>query len=273
MNSSSLPPSEWEELLAGEAIGDLDTSELERLDQEFASGRPDSSAELMRTAAALDLALAGAEDDAMPDHLRRRVALDAVKYIPDANSNSAGVELASDQQPHATIPLRERVAWLAAAASILFAFGTWALRERSGGNGPGDAIVAMDFGKERANLKATEDHIAVQWAPGTTPFETPVAGDVVWSTTEQKGFMRFVDMPINDPTKEQYQLWIIDPARDDEPIDGGVFDVTAAGEVIVPIDAKLKVLDPAAFAITIEKPGGVVVSTQERLPLLASVAN
>ena len=80
-------------------------------------------------------------------------------------------------------------------------------------------------------------------------------------------------MPPNDPSQEQYQLWIIDPERDAEPIDGGVFDVASSGEVVVPIQAKLKVLKPAAFAITIEKPGGVVVSTQERLPLLAQVVN
>jgi anti-sigma-K factor RskA len=83
--------------------------------------------------------------------------------------------------------------------------------------------------------------------------------------------MRFVGLPVNDASVEQYQLWIIDPARDDEPIDGGVFNVSNSGEVIVPIDAKLQVVRPQAFAITIEKPGGVVVSTQERLPLLASV--
>jgi anti-sigma-K factor RskA len=85
------------------------------------------------------------------------------------------------------------------------------------------------------------------------------------------GFMRLIGMPINDPLQEQYQLWIIDPLRDDEPVDGGVFDIAESGEVIVPIQAKLHVTKPAAFAITIEKPGGVVVSTQERLPLLAVV--
>ncbi|MFG0255098.1 MAG: anti-sigma factor domain-containing protein, partial [Rhodopirellula sp. JB053] len=115
------------------------------------------------------------------------------------------------------------------------------------------------------------DQIKIDWAPGTTPFDGAVDGDVVWSTAQQTGYMRFVGMPVNDPTQEQYQLWIIDPARDDEPIDGGVFDIASSGEVIVPIDAKLTVVDPAAFAITIEKPGGVVVSTQERLPLLAPV--
>ncbi|MCG8653063.1 MAG: anti-sigma factor, partial [Pirellulales bacterium] len=76
---------------------------------------------------------------------------------------------------------------------------------------------------------------------------------------------------VNDASVEQYQLWIIDPQRDDEPIDGGVFDIKQNGEVIVPINAKLTVIEPAAFAVTIEKPGGVVVSTQQRLPLIAAL--
>ncbi len=84
--------------------------------------------------------------------------------------------------------------------------------------------------------------------------------------------MHFHGLPKNDPGKEQYQLWIIDPTRDDEPIDGGVFDASGAADVVIPIQAKLAVGSPQAFAITIEKPGGVVVSKQDRLPLLASVA-
>ncbi len=42
-------------------------------------------------------------------------------------------------------------------------------------------------------------------------------------------------------------------------------------EVVVPIAAKLDVARPYMFAITIEKPGGVVVSSRKRLPLLAKV--
>jgi hypothetical protein len=57
----------------------------------------------------------------------------------------------------------------------------------------------------------------------------------------------------------------------DECLDGGVFDIPTTGEVIVPINAKLQVREPFMFAITIEKPGGVVVSSRERLPLLAKV--
>ena len=85
--------------------------------------------------------------------------------------------------------------------------------------------------------------------------------------------MRFRGLAPNDPTERQYQLWIFDPSRSDweaEPVDGGVFDVGAGGEVVVPIDAKLAVAETALFAVTLEVPGGVVVSDRERLVLTAS---
>lgn len=83
--------------------------------------------------------------------------------------------------------------------------------------------------------------------------------------------MTFSGLPVNNPSEEQYQLWIFDAKQDDRyPIDGGVFDVTSP-TVVVPIDAKIRVSDPSMFAITIEKPGGVVVSDRSRLPLLAKV--
>jgi anti-sigma-K factor RskA len=68
-------------------------------------------------------------------------------------------------------------------------------------------------------------------------------------------------------------LWIFDPERDEKPIDGGVFDVDKEGEVLIPIHAKLPVGKPTLFAITVEKPGGVVVSDRSRLPLLAKVVS
>ena len=73
--------------------------------------------------------------------------------------------------------------------------------------------------------------------------------------------MRLAGLVANDPGTAQYQLWIVDPERDQRPVDGGVFDVpSGGGEVIIPIDPKLRIKSPAAFAITLEKPGGVVVS-------------
>jgi anti-sigma-K factor RskA len=77
-------------------------------------------------------------------------------------------------------------------------------------------------------------------------------------------------LPANDPAVSQYQLWIVDPARDEIPVDGGVFDVPAAGgPVVIPIHAKLRVTKPAAFVITLEKPGGVVRSKQEIVVAIA----
>lgn len=83
--------------------------------------------------------------------------------------------------------------------------------------------------------------------------------------------MRFKGLVANDPQVFQYQLWIFDAQRDERhPVDGGVFDVPpGADEVIVPIHAKLPVGQPVLFAITVEKPGGVVVSDRERIALVA----
>ncbi len=39
---------------------------------------------------------------------------------------------------------------------------------------------------------------------------------------------------------------------------GGVFDVPVAGELIVPIDAGIKIFEPSLFAVTTEPPGGVL---------------
>jgi anti-sigma-K factor RskA len=125
-----------------------------------------------------------------------------------------------------------------------------------------ETLVADAVDLVRASWTATEDAAAVG-----------ASGDVVWSSSRQEGYMRFQGLAPNDPEENQYQLWIFDPTRADweaKPVDGGVFDVPSNGEVVVPIDAKLAVADTALFAITVEVPGGVVVSERERLALTAS---
>ena len=113
----------------------------------------------------------------------------------------------------------------------------------------------------------------VSWAESAEGAAPGASGDVVWSDARQEGYMRFSNFAANDPTVEQYQLWIFDAERSaDYPVDGGVFDIPAGSdEVVVPIRAKLPVNRATLFAITVEKPGGVVVSSRERLPLLAKV--
>jgi anti-sigma-K factor RskA len=83
--------------------------------------------------------------------------------------------------------------------------------------------------------------------------------------------MRIAGLQPNDRQRWQYQLWIFDKTRDQKyPVDGGVFDIPAGQtEVLVPIDARLPVSEAVLFAVTVEPAGGVVVSTRERIALLA----
>jgi anti-sigma-K factor RskA len=96
-------------------------------------------------------------------------------------------------------------------------------------------------------------------------------GSVIWSDQLQQGYMTLKGIPVNNPSQSQYQLWIVDPARDpDSPVDGGVFDIPMDGSpVVIPIAAKLVLNKPQAFVITLEQPGGVVKSKQEKVVALA----
>jgi hypothetical protein len=152
--------------------------------------------------------------------------------------------------------------WLAAAVLVL----TFVLSQRD--DGPGI------FAQRETLIAGAGDLVQLEWAATEDPAARGAGGDVVWSSALQEGYMRFQNLAPNDPEQSQYQLWIFDPTRADweaKPVDGGVFDVKAGGEVIVPIDAKLAVRETALFAVTIEVPGGVVISERERLVLTAAL--
>lgn len=158
--------------------------------------------------------------------------------------------------------------WLVAAASLLFAVGLWwHLRPNT-----------SDPEKQREALLAMRDRqgsdvIQIDWARTDDLAAKNASGDVVWSTSAQKGFVRFRGLAANAPGDYQYQLWLFDADRDERyPVDGGVFDIPpTGGDVIVPITPKLWVGRPTLFAVTIERPGGVVVSSRERVTLVAKV--
>ncbi len=132
---------------------------------------------------------------------------------------------------------------------------------------PTDADSAQQLANARFSLRRA-------WTPGNDPSGQRVTGDVIWDGDTQRGYMRFTNLPKNNRSVEQYQLWIFDASRDERyPVDGGVFDVVAdgSGRVVVPIRARLKVRTPTMFAVTIERPGGVVVSDRSRIVALAKV--
>ena len=84
--------------------------------------------------------------------------------------------------------------------------------------------------------------------------------------------MKLRGLPVNDPKEKQYQLWIFDKQRDERhPVDGGVFNIDATGDVVIPIDARIPVHSASLFVITRERPGGVVVSDRKDVVLVAAL--
>jgi anti-sigma-K factor RskA len=169
--------------------------------------------------------------------------------------------------------LQSKAGWFAAAASVLIAVAGWWPRLENGEQPSAEIPIATAMQQEREKLLAQQGVVTRTWQTTQDPAASGVTGDVVWDPKSQNGYVRFRGMQANNSNQQQYQLWIFDGTRDERyPVDGGVFNIPAGqSEVIIPIKAKLQIRDPALFAVTIEKPGGSVVSSRDRIVVLAPV--
>lgn len=270
------------ELLAEEAALGLGVQELEELNALLPE--PDAARarrEMMETAALAQLAFLKRDPGAsrpMPAQLRARLAAMGQAQVAASTRPSARpvADLAAvrqrrqglaEQVAPAAAPTRAwhrspAIGWSVAAALAL-AVVVFQVQDTGGPAG----VTLPD---ERQALLSDPATITWPWNPPTEAGYEGVRGEVVWNSARQSGYLRLTGMPVNDPSAAQYQLWIVDPSRDRQhPVDGGVFNVASSGEVIVPIDTKLPISAPVAFAITLEQPGGVVVSAG---PLLVVAA-
>jgi hypothetical protein len=268
---------------ATEGLSPAEQRMLEALDGEAASlARRD----IERAAAAVTLA-AKTDEEALPPALAQKLAQQAQAYFaPSAATKIADLGAARSQRDAAAPRTFSRsgvACWLAAAACLVLALFGW-LRTVPGGEPiaqnvpevpvpPVAAPVAPPTpAEERAALMAKAGALKITLSATKDPAAAGVSGDVVWDPETQKGYFRFAGLASNDPKVHQYQIWIFDAGRDKRyPVDGGVFDVPAdRNEVIIPIRAALAVLKPAAFAVTVEKPGGVVVSAKDHVVVLGA---
>ena len=231
--------------------------------------------------AAAAIALAGsAHVQPMPAALAERVAQQAGKHFGVVDISTA--RKSAKLTPAA--PRSGLYGWFAAAACLVLAVFAWnrpAPPEQSAVVTPPPPAVAPAVvqppapptaAEERAALLAKSDALKIPFGATKDPAAAGVSGDVVWDPATQRGFLHFAGLAPNDPAVHQYQLWIFDGGRDKRyPVDGGVFDIPAnEAEVVIPIHAALPVLSAKAFAVTIEKPGGVVVSGREHVVVLGS---
>ncbi len=237
----------FDELDAARALGDLSESEQRewtRLVQEEGF-KPD--AELDWLVAGLE----GAHSSSAPlpnEALRETLLVDSQSFA--ALAEKAAI---------VSFWRHPALGWAVAAGLVVgfFLFGR-----------PGERLLTPALARQAL---VQESDIWRQVFAGTESF-SEVRGDVVWSDTKQEGYMRLQGLPVNEPSERQYQLWIVDPSRDSVPVDGGVFDIASNEELVLPIVAKLSVSEPAAFVITVEQPGGVVVSKQEQVAAIATKA-
>lgn len=244
-----------EELLADRATQGLDDHELLELSQSDASGDPTFDVAVAAAMLAFE-AEAKAGSQPLPASLRERIEADARTRFGDP--------VLASIRPDRNVDRARRFSfgWAVAAMAMFAAVAAW---------WPATPPTVLSPSEQRqAMLQAGPNVGTWAWSDFAHPVtkEEPelkgVSGDVVWCEPKQTGFMRIAGLKPNDPTVERYQLWIIDERGLEQRVSAGLFDVSGTGEVVVPFKPELKVKGAAVFAVTIEKPEGVVVSDLKR---------
>ncbi len=265
------------DLLCEQALNGLTREQRQELDSLDARAFDSLEANELELAA-VKLSLIGLEKDAqLPEHLFSKILADSAGHVKGEQNvfTKPRTEPVTAREPSGG--LFGWLGWAAAAiaciALVVTIFNTRGTTEVAGPTPPEQTNEVLTPAQLRQRLIESEQALVrAEWAKGNVPQSEGISGDVVWSDSKQEGFMRIKGLPVNDASKEQYQLWIFEDGKlEEHPKDGGVFDVNDAGEVIIPINAKLKTIDPKAFAITVEKPGGVVVSSRKQIAGLAAV--
>ncbi|MFZ9916579.1 MAG: hypothetical protein ACO3IB_14765, partial [Phycisphaerales bacterium] len=202
-------------------FGDVATLDDERDATELGIDLRYETEQFELAAAEFDLAdLARSEREPMPAELATRLhALADALHAPA----SPAIPMRARRAPR---PFSEKVAWIAAAASITIAIASgWpVLREAMRAAPSRGDFLDTHPNALRASWTATEDIHVV----GT------VAGEVRFDPATGEGELHIEGLAPNDPALEQYQLWIFDAERDERfPVDGGVFDVACEGRAVI----------------------------------------
>lgn len=254
-----------EELAALHALGLLEDAERSAFETELAGNR-----ELQALAGSFDAAITG-------------LALAAPPQPPPAGLK-AGILAALDTTPAAPaavvpFPLRRFLPWAAAAALALtatwFALQNLSLRTENDALHTQQRLAEIAYATARnqlaersllaetmindlgARLRRSEDLArlkvsALASLAGNTAEARAIA---VWDPDQQAGLLTFEKLPAL-AEHQDYQIWVIDPAYQN-PVNGGVFHVAADGGTSLAFRPDQPVTQATAFAISLEKKGGV----------------
>ena len=272
------------DLLCDKAVRGLTEAEERELAALTAGGDAETEARSLDLAAAAVM-LAETEIEPMPAHLEAKILEGADRHFAALRERKTEATPVRTAVLEVAAPKRSFLEWfawpVAAAASLALIFTVFYDQQRVNRleaqlqelQRPTPAPAEPTMAQKRDELiRSAGDLTRASWTKGNVKESEGITGEVVWSDEKQMGYMTFRGLPPNDPNREAYQLWIFEQADlEAHPKDGGVFNVAETGEVIIPIEAKLKTVSPKAFAVTVEKPGGVVVSGREKIAALAPV--
>ena len=179
------------------------------------------------------------------------VAFPVVKFIPWAAA--AALALAAAWFGQQTAALRSENASLRTErelADVAYKMAQNQLTERSllAEKMISDLGRKLQRSEDLARLKVT----ALASLAGNTKEAKVIA---VWDPEQQAGLLTMEKLPATADTQD-YQIWVVDPAYPN-PVNGGVFHVGADGKVALAFKPDQPVAQAAAFAISLEKKGGV----------------
>lgn len=256
-----------EELAALYALGLLEGAEKQSFEADLA-GNPALRAvvdELSDSSAALALAVPQVEP---PRELRDRILA--------AAATSATVRAEAGVIP---FPLARVLPWAAAAclavSTVFFAIRAISLRSENAALRTERQLAEVAYKmaqtelSERtilaermiadlgSKLKHTEDLsrlkiTALASLLGNSPEAKAIA---VWDPEQQSGLLTVEKLPAI-AAEQDYQIWVIDPQYP-IPVDGGVFKPDASGKAVLTFKGDKPVKQASAFAISLEKKGGV----------------
>lgn len=262
--------SRFEELEAGRILGDLDSDEIKEWEELSLDPRCQSDLSLELSAAALEAEFLKDKEPDLSQELLEGLRKGMQEFVVDESEDETVVRPVAWQR----LLFAPQTGWaMAALLALLFVAKSFVgepIVPPPGTAGKAPEKLSPEAARQTLVTKASD---LVESKFGGTEGYNEMSGTVIWSDELQEGYMSLTNLPANDPNASQYQLWIVDPARDEKPVDGGVFDISVNdGTAIIPIRNPLVVTNPQAFVITLEQPGGVVVSKQEVVVALAKTS-
>lgn len=110
--------------------------------------------------------------------------------------------------------------------------------------------------EERALLlqrAAPDDLIQGRWLHTINPLTSKVQGDIIWSATEQRGYMRFTGLPV--ARHGHYELWLYDYTQANlSPVLGKRFEIKQSRqETIIPFSPDTEVRKPYKFVVILAR--------------------